>query len=56
MFQDIIDKLQFLPLIFNFDICGFEIYGTLMAQINRIYRGLPIVKNKLHKTYQTSIT
>jgi hypothetical protein len=42
MFQDIMDELQFFPLLFNFDICGFDIYGTLVARINRIYRGLPV--------------
>jgi hypothetical protein len=33
-------ELQLFPLVFNFDICGFDIYGTLVARINRIYRGL----------------
>jgi hypothetical protein len=37
MFQDIMDELQFFPLVFNFNICGFDIHGTLVAQINRIY-------------------
>jgi hypothetical protein len=31
MFQDM-DELQYLTLVFNFDI-----YGTLVARINRIY-------------------
>jgi hypothetical protein len=43
MFQDIMDELQFFPLIFNFDICGFDIYGTLVARINRVCRGLPVI-------------
>jgi hypothetical protein len=44
MFQDIMDELQFFPLVFNFDICGFDIYiyGTLVARINHIYKGLPV--------------
>jgi hypothetical protein len=42
MFQDIMDELQFFPLVFNFDICCFDIYGTLVARINRVYRGLPL--------------
>jgi hypothetical protein len=37
MFQDIMDELQFFPLVFNFDICRFDIYGTIVARINRIY-------------------
>jgi hypothetical protein len=43
MFQDIMDELQFFPLVFNFDVCDFNIYGTLVARINRIYRGLPVL-------------
>jgi hypothetical protein len=43
MFQDIMDELQFFPLVFNFDIRGFDIYGTLMARINHIYRGSSVV-------------
>jgi hypothetical protein len=43
MFQDIMDELQFFPLVFNFDICFFDIYGTLVARINCIYRGLPVL-------------
>jgi hypothetical protein len=43
MFQDIMDELQFLLMIFNFDICGYEIYGTLIARINCTYRGLPAI-------------
>jgi hypothetical protein len=43
MFQDIMDELQFFPLVFNFDICGFDTYGTLVARINRMYRGLPVL-------------
>jgi hypothetical protein len=42
MFQDIMDELQFFPLIFNFDMGGFDIYGTFVARINRIYSGLPV--------------
>jgi hypothetical protein len=42
MFQDIMDELQFFPLVFHFDMCGFDIYGTLVARTNRIYRGLPV--------------
>jgi hypothetical protein len=42
MFQDIMDELQLFPLVFNFHIRNFEIYGTLFARINRIYRGLPV--------------
>jgi hypothetical protein len=42
MFQDIVDELQFFPLVFNFHICGFDIYGTLVARINRIHTGLPV--------------
>jgi hypothetical protein len=45
MFQDIMDELQFFPLVFNFDICGFDTYGALVARINRIYRGLPVSRN-----------
>jgi hypothetical protein len=37
------DELQFFPLVFNFDICSFDIYGTLIAQIICIYRGLPVL-------------
>jgi hypothetical protein len=37
---------SFSPLVFNFYICGFEIYGTLIARINRLYRGLPVVRWK----------
>jgi hypothetical protein len=37
MFQDIVDDLQFFPLVFNFDM-----YGTLVARINSIFRGLPV--------------
>jgi hypothetical protein len=29
-------------LVFNFDIRGFDIYGTLVARTNRLYRGLPV--------------
>jgi hypothetical protein len=47
MFQDIMDELQFFPLVFNFDIFGFDIYGTLVARINRIYRGLPVLSYNL---------
>jgi hypothetical protein len=36
MFQDIVDELQFPLLVFDFNICGFKIYGTLVARINRI--------------------
>jgi hypothetical protein len=43
MFQDIMDELQFFPLVFNFHICGFDIYGTLVARINRKCRGLPVL-------------
>jgi hypothetical protein len=43
MFQDIMD--DFFAFVFNIDICGFEIYGTLVPRINCIYRGLPV----LHK-------
>jgi hypothetical protein len=42
MSSDIMDELQFFPLVFNFDICGFEIQTTLVARINRIYTGFPI--------------
>jgi hypothetical protein len=38
MLQDIIDELQFFPLVFNFDI-----HGTLVARIDRTYRGLPVI-------------
>jgi hypothetical protein len=34
MFQNIMDELQFFPLIFNFDVCCFDIYGTLVPRIN----------------------
>jgi hypothetical protein len=37
------DELQFFPLVFNFDIRGFDIHGTLVARINRIYRGLRVL-------------
>jgi hypothetical protein len=37
MFQDVMDGLQFFPLVFNLDIRGFDIHGTLVARINRIY-------------------
>jgi hypothetical protein len=43
MFQDIMDELQFFRLVFNFDICGFDIYGTLVARINLVCRGLPVL-------------
>jgi hypothetical protein len=33
MFQDIVDELQFFALVFNFDICGFGMYGTLVARV-----------------------
>jgi hypothetical protein len=36
MFLDVMDELQFFPVIFNFDMCFFEIYGTLVAQINHM--------------------
>lgn len=32
----------FLHRFFNFNISGFEIYSTLVARINRIYRGLSV--------------
>jgi hypothetical protein len=37
MLQDLMDELQFFPLVFNHDICGFDIYGRLVVRINRIY-------------------
>jgi hypothetical protein len=37
MFQDVMDELQFFPLLFNFHICDFDINGTLVARINSIY-------------------
>jgi hypothetical protein len=40
---DITDELQFFPLAFSFDICYFEIYGTLIARINHIYKGLRVL-------------
>jgi hypothetical protein len=40
MFQDIMHELKFFPLLFNFHLCGFDIYGTLIARINRVYRGV----------------
>jgi hypothetical protein len=43
MFQDIMDELQLLLLVFNFDICGFDIYGTFVERINRINIGLPVI-------------
>jgi hypothetical protein len=43
MFQDIMDELRFFPLVFNFDICGFDIYGTLVARNNRICGGIPVL-------------
>jgi hypothetical protein len=43
MFQDIMDELQFFPMVFNFDICGFDMYGKLVARINRICRGMPVI-------------
>jgi hypothetical protein len=43
MFQDIMDEIQFFELVINFDICGFDIYGTLVARIYRIYRGLAVL-------------
>jgi hypothetical protein len=43
MFQDFVDELQFFPVLFNFDICDFKIYGILVAGISCIYRGLLIV-------------
>jgi hypothetical protein len=45
MFQDIMDELQIFSLVFNFDVCSFNIYGTLVARINRIYRVLPVSSN-----------
>jgi hypothetical protein len=42
MSQDVMDELQFFPLVFNLDVCGFDIHGTLVARINRMYRGLPV--------------
>jgi hypothetical protein len=42
MFQNIMGETEFFPLIFNFDICGFEIHGTFVVRINRINRGLPV--------------
>jgi hypothetical protein len=43
MSQDILDELQFFLLVFNFHIRGFDIHGTLVARINRIYGGLPVL-------------
>jgi hypothetical protein len=47
MFQDIVDELQFFPLVSNFDICGFDIYDTFVTRINRMYTGLPSLRNNL---------
>jgi hypothetical protein len=47
MFQDFMDELQFFLLVFNFDICGFDTYSTLVARISRIYRGLPVFKGTI---------
>jgi hypothetical protein len=55
MFQDIMDKLQIFPLVYNFDICGFDTYGTLVARINRIYRGLPVTGKFATKQSSMSI-
>jgi hypothetical protein len=44
------DELQFFPLVFNFDICGFDIYGTLVAQINRTYRFLSVLLKRRTQT------
>jgi hypothetical protein len=52
MIKDIMDELQFFPLVFNFDITGFDIYLTLVARIDRIYRSLPVQD---HTTLGTSI-
>jgi hypothetical protein len=43
MFQDIMDELQFLLLVFNFDICGFDMDGKFVERINRINGGLPVI-------------
>jgi hypothetical protein len=50
MFQDIIAESQFFPLVFTFQICGFDIYGTLVARINSIYRGLPVYRKNPGKS------
>jgi hypothetical protein len=47
MFQDIMDELQFFSLVFNFDICGFDMYCTLVARIDRIYRRLPALRKRI---------
>jgi hypothetical protein len=38
MFQDIMDELQIFPVGFNFDICGFDTYGTLVARTDRVHK------------------
>jgi hypothetical protein len=56
MFQDIMDELQFFPLVFNFDICGFDMYGTLVVRINRIYRGLPVLVRNLVRLNHVAVS
>lgn len=48
MFQTITEELQFVSLMFNFLIPSFMIYCKLIAQINCIYRGLPVSASTAH--------
>jgi hypothetical protein len=43
MLQDIMNEIKLFPLVFKFDICGFNTHGSLVARNNRIYRGLPVI-------------
>jgi hypothetical protein len=49
------DELQSLPLVFNFDIRGFDIHATFVSRINRIYRGLPVLYNTFYLLLQICI-